>query len=237
MICDDFDLCADCSSVSATTHARDHSFYRIQYRNLTIPPVDGEDYDMLCRFRDTDDSENFYMHYPWFFSSEIVDRLLTGMSREEIHRSALQPLDNISQDQYIRTIMDEDWNWRAVKEHVSCVIDLQVTRARYSQPFHSLFQNLRGQQWKWADCQKESTVQVAGPDLNTQLHSEKLNLTELRAATEIFRRYRTAQQEDWKTGWRGVIVGKFSNRLKYLHQIVTQAHVRNPRSGREDLKR
>lgn len=181
---------------------------------------------MLCRFRDVEDRENFYMHYPWFFSSEIIDRLLKGMPREEIHRSALEPLTNISQDQYIRTVMDESWNWRDVKERVSYVIDLQITRAKYSQSFYGLFQNLREQRLKWLDFQKESNAQVDGSKLNLQLHFEKLNPAEFRAATQIFRLHCTAQEEDWKTGRKGFMVGKVSNRLKYLHQNVTKVQVR-----------
>lgn len=213
--------------MSAKAHTQDHSFYRIQYRNLTIPPIDGDDYEMLCRFRDDEGSENFYMHYPWFFNSKIIDRLLNGMPREEVHRLALEPLTDLSQDQYIRTVRDEDWNWRGVKEFVSYLIDLQITRAQYSQSFYGLFQTLREQQREWLDFQKKSNAQVDGSNLKLQLHVEKLNHAVVRAATEIFRHYCIAQEEYWKTGQRGFPIGKVSNRLKYLHQIVTKAQVRN----------
>ena len=181
---------------------------------------------MLCRFRDVDDRENFYLHYPWFFSSEIIDRLLKGTPREEIHRSALEPLANTSQDQYIRTVMDGSWNWRDVKERVSYVIDLQITRAEYSQSFYGLFQTLQEQRRTWLEFQKKSNTQVDGSKMNLPLHFEKLSPAELWAATEIFRRHCTAQEEDWKTGRRGFMVGKVSDRLKYLHQIVTKVQVR-----------
>lgn len=221
--CDDFDLCSGCILVSAKAHTQDHSFYCIQYRNLTIPPIDGDDYEMLCRFRDDEGSENFYMHYPWFFNSRIIDRLLNGMPREEVHRSALEPLIDFSQDQYIRTVRDEDWNWRGVKEFVSYMIDLQITRAQYSQSFYGLFQTLQEQQRECLDPEKESNAQVDASSLKLQLHVEKLNPAAFRAATEIFRRYCIAQEEYWKIGRRDFPIGKVSNRLKYLHQIVTKA--------------
>jgi hypothetical protein len=146
--CDDYDLCSYCHSVGAAAqHDPDHSFYWIQYRRSSLPPANGEDLELLRRFEQSNNSESFYLHYPWFFAPPIFERLISGTANENESRNLLTQLQEsldgvqlqVTLDGVIRLLAREDWNWREVQDFVKPSLQLQLVRSKYSGLFHPLY--------------------------------------------------------------------------------------------------
>jgi hypothetical protein len=146
--CADFDLCSKCHLTGATAqHDSDHTFYWIQYRRLSLPPANGEDLELLQRFKDGTTSESFYLHYPWFVESPIFERLITGTENENEHRTLLMLRQGSSEDTQLSIALDmitrlsapEDWNWRQVQDFIEPLLQLQLVRSQYSGIFYSLY--------------------------------------------------------------------------------------------------
>jgi Zinc finger, ZZ type len=150
--CDDYDLCSPCHSSGATSqHDPDHSFYWIQYCRLSLPPANGEDLELLQRFKQGSTSVSFYLHYPWFFGPAIYERLISRTKDENESRSVLIQLQETLEDVQFHVALDaftrlearDDWNWHEVQDHVKPVTELQIVRSRCSGMFYSLYSILR----------------------------------------------------------------------------------------------
>jgi hypothetical protein len=152
--CEDFDLCSQCQYDGASDkHDLEHSFYQIHYRRLSLPPANGEDFELLHSFERGTTSRSFYLHFPWFFGPPVFEQLISGAPNEGECRDLLTQLEGsldgiqlqVALDGVIRLLAPEDWNWRQVQDHIRPVLDLQLVRAEYSGLFHSLYLALKTQ--------------------------------------------------------------------------------------------
>lgn len=107
---------------------------------------------MLRRFDSGTTSESFYLYYPWFFSTDIFEAVISGTPDEDASRNILDQLGailtgtplHIAIDGIVRLLAREDWNWKAVQDQVRPVLDLHLLRAKFSPGLHQLYLDLDG---------------------------------------------------------------------------------------------
>lgn len=188
---------------------------------------------------------SFYLHYPWLFSTEIVRQLIHGTEDEEVHEAVMSELESsthppgsdcLDLDQYIRLISSEDWNWQAVQATVRPVIQLQIARAYQSQGFYGLFQRLQKETAVATatlhdDTQNAlKTSETSFNELNAEMELRDgsfVTQEELKSLSDIFSGYCRAQEEDWRLGAGGAIVGDVSPWVTYFHLLAVTLDVRD----------
>jgi hypothetical protein len=223
-VCEDFDLCTSCISGHEDSHDSAHEFYWIQYRRLSLPPVKGNDYELMRRFQDGRTSESFYLHYPWLFSSEIFALLVEGTEDEAEHQTnvdqILSEMDpetaQVTLDQYIRLLSPDEWKWESVQARVEVVTELQLLRAQFSQQLYQLYTVLGDENPHSLTTDENNTV-AERIQAKKQFYDGVLADDQASRAAGLFSDYCSQRENKWSEGKSGVAVGTLSSRVKYLH--------------------
>lgn len=233
--CMDFDLCGSCYSDCQNLHEVAHTFYRIQYYRLDVPPLLGEDLPMIRKFLENDSSQSFYLHFPWIFNLTIFNKLVIGTADEQSHKSAAIAINEsfddeddaqIGLDNYIRTCASETWNHRIVWEEVRELAEMQLIRAEGSQCFATI--------WKRLSKGLTESFPNALPDYIEQQKSvlnQKMEQHHSESIAALFSAYCQQREEEWSSEVSGTNSVKISERGKYFMKIALEPGVRDPTSN------
>lgn len=231
--CMDFDLCDSCHRDCRKLHDVTHTFYRIQYYLLDVPPLLGEDLSMIQKFLENDSSQSFYLHFPWIFNLTIFNKLVIGTADEQSHRSQAIAISEsfddeddaqIGLDNYIRTCASEAWSYRNVLEEVRELARMQLIRADGSQCFATI--------WRRLSTGLTESFPNALPDYIEQQKSvlnQKMEQYHAESITALFSAYCQQREEEWSSEVSGMISVKMSERGKYFLKIALEPGVRDER--------
>jgi hypothetical protein len=230
-ICDDFDLCSSCHPFKDEIHEQEHEFYWIQYHPLALPPIKGEDLELLRRFATGQSSDIFYLHYPWLFSVTIFEQLIDRTNDQNSQHSIMRQIqENLPEDEfevvldnYVRCMAREDWNWHRVQKSVQLVLNIQLVRAEYSSSFYVLYKTLS----EGNDCGSRLPEMTADEvmELKQQLYHLCLSPEQLAGCKMALRNYSSVYEDLLKNGQAGLYNDRVSNRAKYLDLLSMQFDV------------
>ncbi|KAI9865425.1 MAG: hypothetical protein M1813_002315 [Trichoglossum hirsutum] len=217
-------------------HDKNHEFYWVQYRRYSLPPLKGEDFELLRRFRTLQSSDSFYLHYPWLFSPDIFDQLIDGTEAQDHQRLIVcQMRENYQDDEfqlvldmYIRQMGFEGWNWRQVQERTQPLVDIQLVCAEYSPHFYDLYKALSEQSDSSRGLSEMTANQVVA--LKKQLRDSDLGQDELTLCKRAFQNYASVHEELLGSGQVGTYDDRVSNRARYLETLSMRFDVRIPLS-------
>jgi hypothetical protein len=209
-------------------HDTTHQFYCIQYRRLDIPPPNGEDFDMLERFHDSDSSESFYLHYPWLLNKYAFNRLIAGTVDEEHHRSRFELASRdlgsdeaeLFQDQYVRSCACDDWNHQSFRNELLELVSLQVLRAKAARFFLATWERLRSGVPKCS-----ASVPFNHRETKRQLLQNHIQQEEISKITALYSAYCGQREEEWMLHLSGLKTQGFSTRCGFFEVIALRPPV------------
>jgi hypothetical protein len=227
-MCQDFDLCASCYEDRERLHDAAHSFYRIQYRRLDVPPIWGEDLELMRRFHEDDSAESFYLHYPWIFNPSTFEKLVVGTVDEETHRkhlkAAVEGLDpddaELFLDQYIRMCACAHWNYQSLRNEVKDLVDIQLLRAEASQYFASTWKGLANDL-----VDPGSTSSTQRTEIQKRLLQHQMGPAEFCNIADAFRTHCAQREEEWEAKVSGCTTENQSARSRYFRLIALESKV------------
>jgi Zinc finger, ZZ type len=230
--CEDFDICSYCLSNGAgNQHDPNHSFYPIDYRRLSLPPANGEDFALLQRFEQGTTSQPPYLHYPWLFSPDIFERLISGTPDEDKSHNILTQLEGslndvqlqVALDRIIRLLSPEDWNWREVQDHVKPVLELQLVRAEYSGLFYRIYLALKGQTDLVQSAQNANSADILA--LRKQLFDTDLDTASAKAFKDAMNTFLASRSNNGGDAM-SMQADKVSESARYLEMLSKGFDVR-----------
>lgn len=180
---------------------------------------------MLHRFRSGLSKDSFYLHFPWFFSSEVFDSLIAGTEDEEHQRSIMHQIyeshqgdeSQVALDAYVRAMGLEDWNWQQVQLEVQLLVDLQLMRAKYSPYFYNLYKALSDGSHSNDKLSEMSASQIMA--LRKQLYDSYLGQEQLTLCQTIFQNYISVCQDAMTSDYTAIYADRVSNRAKHCDHL------------------
>jgi hypothetical protein len=234
--CEDFDLCSACLGSCSELHDAVHKFYWIQYRRFELPPAKGEDLELIRRFESGRTGASFYLHFPWLFTPQVFDQLISGTSDEDQHKASIASrtasLDSdqaqISLDQYIRSYSLDSWNWQAVQKNFEVLVSPQLLRAEFSYKFAMTRDLIE------SGLSASSTRSIIPTEMERAMTKKQFldlpmaddQVTDL---LNIFSAYCSQREDEWRSGESGGVTGELSIRAQYLRAIAIGPLVLSPR--------